>query len=301
MTEAQGEGLLERGMSKPLGRCLRGSDEELALPRQLLPDSPAETRLQGVWEFILIAAFAWLFLFAALVCSADASEPVEEGAYADVTACRNCHEPRYSTFDHGIHGTAGYFEPGFIGCESCHGPGAMHAASGGEKARIIGPSTWTQEQATGFCLACHVKTVKLRFWYGSAHQRAGLMCHDCHKVSFSRVENDRLVFKAATLMEACIRCHAEKRIALTQRSRHPLRDSTRPDFEGNMTCVDCHNPHGAIAAHLIDADSINDKCWQCHMEKRFPLQDGHPAAAEDCMDCHTPHGSNFPNLLRSGL
>ena len=213
------------------------------------------------------------------------------------------HDKITNFFRHSVHGEQIKPETKMplVNCESCHGPGAMHAASGGEKARIIGPSTWTQEQATGFCLACHVKTVKLRFWYGSAHQRAGLMCHDCHKVSFSRVENDRLVFKGATLMEACIRCHAEKRIALTQRSRHPLRDSTRPDFEGNMTCVDCHNPHGSVAAHLIDADSINDKCWQCHMEKRFPLQDGHPAAAEDCMDCHTPHGSNFPNLLRSGL
>jgi DmsE family decaheme c-type cytochrome len=243
------------------------------------------------------------FLFAALIIisygglRASAEEPVGGDMYAGATECKNCHEARFEVFDHGIHGTSGYFDKSFIGCESCHGPGVMHVVAGGDKTKIIGPSTWTQAQATGFCLNCHVKTPRLKYWEGSIHQRAGLMCHDCHKVSFARATLDKLLFKGTSQADACLRCHTEIRIALSQRSRHPLRDSSRPDSEGNMVCTDCHNPHGTVADHLIDANSINDKCWQCHMEKKMPVLWEHPPVKENCLNCHTPHGSGNRSLL----
>ncbi|MGA2192150.1 MAG: DmsE family decaheme c-type cytochrome [Nitrospirota bacterium] len=254
---------------------------------------------------MIYRAIAFLFFISYLLAApahpARAEEIVDEGTYADVTSCKNCHEARYKTFACGIHGTTGFTDPEYLGCESCHGPGAAHASSG-DKLKIIGPSTWTQEYVDGVCLVrCHIKTPRLKYWEGSPHQRAGLMCYNCHKVSFSRFENDKLVFKGQTMAEACLKCHSEIRIALSQRSHHPLRDSTRPDLEGNMVCSDCHNPHGSVADHLIDANSINDKCWQCHMEKKAPVLWEHPPVKENCLNCHTPHGSNNPSLLRQNV
>ena len=64
-----------------------------------------------------------------------------------------------------------------------------------------------------------------------------------------------------------------------------------------MQCTSCHNPHGTQAPRLIAANSINDRCTECHAEKRGPFLFEHPPVRENCMNCHDPHGSSHEKLL----
>jgi DmsE family decaheme c-type cytochrome len=73
-------------------------------------------------------------------------------------------------------------------------------------------------------------------------------------------------------------------------SHHPLR-------EEKMQCTNCHNPHGTQTAKLISANSVNDKCYECHAEKRGPFLWEHPPVHENCLNCHDPHGSPHEPLL----
>ena len=59
-----------------------------------------------------------------------------------------------------------------------------------------------------------------------------------------------------------------------------------------------HNAHGSQSVKLIAANTVNDKCYECHPERRGPFLWEHPPAREDCLNCHRPHGSNNPGLLK---
>jgi DmsE family decaheme c-type cytochrome len=48
---------------------------------------------------------------------------------------------------------------------------------------------------------------------------------------------------------------------------------------------------------MINADSVNDLCYQCHAEKRGPYAFEHTPVPENCLYCHEIHGSNHRKLL----
>lgn len=238
-----------------------------------------------------------LVLMLAVLCIGIPALAAETG-YTGPAKCAECHQDISASFTLSIHGKTGYWESGFLGCEACHGPGENHASAGGDKAGILGPASWTPNEISAKCLDCHNKTMHIKYWKGSIHQRRGLGCTDCHNIHAkgSGTCGPKLL-KAATEMEVCLCCHADLKITLMQRSRHPMRDSSRKDLAGNMTCSDCHNVHGTVADKLVDANSINDKCYECHMEKKSPVVWEHSPVKENCMTCHKPHGSNQQNLL----
>ena len=62
-----------------------------------------------------------------------------------------------------------------------------------------------------------------------------------------------------------------------------------------MHCSNCHNPHDSTQPKTIDAPTANDKCYQCHTEKRGPFFWEHEPVPESCVTAD-PHGSNHPRL-----
>ena len=44
---------------------------------------------------------------------------------------------------------------------------------------------------------------------------------------------------------------------------------------------------------------MNDKCYECHTDKKAPVLWEHSPVKEDCLTCHSPHGSSNENLLVS--
>jgi DmsE family decaheme c-type cytochrome len=212
--------------------------------------------------------------------------------------CSACHTQEKLQFSHTTHARA--FAAGNGGatgignCESCHGPGSLHAANPTTKGAIIafthegGTPIATQTQA---CLSCHAGGAR-QHWLASVHQTRGLSCSDCHN-PMAKGSPEGLMAKR-TINETCAGCHQDVRAKFNRRSHMPLP-------EGQMSCVDCHNPHGSVTKPLLKTDSINTTCYACHAEKRGPVLFEHPPVRENCMNCHDPHGSNQQTLLLAPL
>jgi hypothetical protein len=83
-------------------------------------------------------------------------EPVKKRGFLRVHQCLSCHATAPGRKE-------GHIEPGdaqaAVTCESCHGPGAEHVASGG-KARLL--------DAKASCVSCHVPEMSPDFRYEEA-------------------------------------------------------------------------------------------------------------------------------------
>jgi DmsE family decaheme c-type cytochrome len=215
----------------------------------------------------------------------------QEAEEAFGAACAVCHVETAKAFTGNIHSKiAHYGEEG--NCESCHA-GAVTHAERGDPTLVTNPSKLAAEKASETCMECHIKDKKQMFWQGSIHESQQLGCTTCHNVHGGM---DNLLVKADQ-KGVCFSCHFDVRADLMKRSKHPLRDSSIPSGEGKMTCSDCHNPHGARSEALVDAKSINDKCYECHFEKKAPVLWEHSPVKEDCLVCHNAHGSSNDKLL----
>lgn len=236
-----------------------------------------------VGEFFVLASLA-----GCLTLAATGVGFAEESSGA---ACATCHEDRVKAFAGTTHGNVAYRgEAG--GCEACHGDASQHAQTG-DATLVVNPAKVEPEKASETCLECHSRDKGRMFWQGSVHESQGNGCTSCHQVHPNR---DKLLAKADE-KEVCLSCHFDVRADLLKRSKHPLRDSSTPSMQGKMACSSCHNPHGGRSEALIDAKSINDKCYECHFEKKAPLLWEHTPVKEDCLICHKAHGSNNDKLL----
>lgn len=216
--------------------------------------------------------------------------------------CIACHQLEADHFTHTLHSlglhVANRSDPNIPVCEACHGPGSAHAQNPLGKGLII---AYTKnggtpiETQTKTCLTCHAGGPR-DHWLGSVHQRNGLSCSDCHNpMSKFSVEGS---MAKMSINDTCAQCHKDIRQQFNRRSHMPLP-------EGQMSCDDCHNPHGALTNNgnpmlnfpLSKTNTVNETCWQCHAEKRGPFLWEHPPVRESCLNCHTPHGSNNATLL----
>jgi DmsE family decaheme c-type cytochrome len=209
--------------------------------------------------------------------------------------CASCHTDVASAFAKTAHGKtfAGNKTYASASCVSCHAGAQEHAASGGEKKPV---SVRKGAEANVACLSCHAGKPMQAHWEGSAHQRAGLTCASCHRVHGDHggtPEQVKTLPGPSPITKKCLECHGAQRIALNQRSGHPLRE------EGQMNCASCHNPHGSTAEKLLVKSTVNELCYTCHQNMRGPFLWEHAPVREDCLNCHKAHGSNYPQLLQA--
>jgi len=228
----------------------------------------------------------------AFLCVSGEALAAEGASYVGADTCVGCHEAVGQKFGQNIHSKAQYWDTDSKSCESCHGPGSVHADSE-NPADINNPAKLTAEKASAICLTCHKNAMGQRYWQGSVHDSMGVTCVNCHSVhsNFPKMLNKPLE------RETCFKCHPEQRAYTMKRSTHPMRDSRRWNSTGKMSCSSCHNPHGTQTDKLISANSINDKCYECHQEKKAPVLWEHSPVKENCLNCHNPHGSNYEKLL----
>lgn len=232
-------------------------------------------RTGGLSALLLASVLVALNLGAA----AEAQAP---GNAAGQEACLQCHaEVSGVAFARTAHGRAA---GGAVACESCHGPGQAHVDAGGDASAI---GRGDSEQGTAACLACHGGR-DAAHWRASSHDKYDLQCADCHATH--RPWAAEGAPRNEEITATCLGCHQEMRKHLYQRSGHPLKN-------GLMSCVSCHSPHGSTAESAIAAVTPNDKCYECHAEKRGPFLYEHQPVREDCSTCHDPHGSNQTMML----
>jgi DmsE family decaheme c-type cytochrome len=212
----------------------------------------------------------------------------QDGA-SETENCRTCHEDSLNLFNRTYHASQEE------SCFACHKGAAAeeHLKAQMEGENVPGPAITGLEtdEANAVCLSCHESTHHSN-WEGSAHQRRGLKCIDCHGIhSF---ESERRQLKTAEASETCFECHKDIRAMSLRTSHHPVR-------EGLMGCESCHNPHDGSRPKMIKADWVNELCYECHTEKRGPFLWEHAPMRENCLSCHNPHGSNHDKMLQAKL
>lgn len=174
---------------------------------------------------------------------------------------------------------AGKAGPDGTFCFECHGDGFEHFFRIGSDIRT--------EEANAVCLHCHAGGDRMH-WHGGMHEFQDMACIDCHTL---HGENERLLH-TPTQIELCSACHQERRVDFHRPYHHPVR-------EGQMTCSDCHNPHGTTGPSLLREGDVNQTCYQCHAEYRGPFLWDHQPVREDCTHCHNPHGTVHPGMLET--
>jgi DmsE family decaheme c-type cytochrome len=225
--------------------------------------------------------------------------------------CLECHEDESASYAPGVifkskHGQRGDPRSPFaatggknaLQCESCHGPGALHARN--KRASAINSmkagSKLPPAERNKVCLGCHEGSTRTA-WHAGAHERNDLACTDCHKLHHPRGDP---VLAKATEPEVCLACHKSRRADFLKASAHPVlkgAHSTTGGQGGLMSCTGCHAPHGSGAPAMLAKPTLNQTCFSCHADKRGPLLWEHAPVAEDCASCHLPHGAPRPRLL----
>jgi DmsE family decaheme c-type cytochrome len=214
----------------------------------------------------------------------DQEEP-ESAERPEPGECISCHEGRLTLFNRTHHAAEEE------SCYACHiGPEVEEHSrlqDEGIDAPVTRPDALPIEEANAICLGCHERDDHAT-WEGSAHQRRGMRCSDCHSVhSF---ESDVAQLWEVDSATACYECHQPIRAQMLRTSHHPVR-------EGLLGCESCHNPHDGSRPKMIHTDWTNDLCYQCHTEKRGPFLWEHVPVRENCLNCHNPHGSNHDKML----
>jgi len=209
--------------------------------------------------------------------------------YVGAEVCAQCHYDKYVSYMNQLHSQSK--DPrtpaARYGCESCHGPASNHVKGGGGRG-VGGLMTFSKEpteKRNAVCLQCHTRGNQA-LWHGSTHDQRKLACMECHAVHGG---NQKLLAQPSQ-QQLCTKCHQQIRQALMKPSHHPIR-------EEKLQCTNCHNPHGTQTQRLISANSVNDKCYECHAEKRGPFLWEHPPVRENCLNCHDPHGSAHEPML----
>jgi len=219
--------------------------------------------------------------------------------------CKNCHAPYVESYLASKHG-----QPGNLrgpDCLTCHGESALeHAKLGGGRGvgGIFGFNNKAIPAAkkSAVCLSCHEGNRQLTFWDSGQHKKNDVSCNNCHSLHGKPGPGSTIALKnpnpsispfVTTVRqlqyETCGMCHRDIVAQLNKFSHHPI-------IEGKVKCTDCHNPHGALSPHMVNADTIVDLCRTCHADKRGPFIWSHPPVEENCTTCHTPHGSSHPKM-----
>jgi len=249
--------------------------------RTKAPPTKVARLLRGLPLILLLAACATGSIRERIL-----TVPVMPGAtYVAQETCSGCHEELAANFTQSTHGRLASFEllGAEGGCQSCHGPGSLHAESGAAD-KIFRFSTLTADETAALCSRCH-SAGKLIDWAHSGHALGDVACNDCH-----RFHGEGIAAKAALKQaepELCYGCHQEQQAKAGLPSHHPVK-------EGKMTCSDCHNAHGELQTE----EQANDLCFNCHSRYQGPFVFEHAPVQEDCGICHDPHGSVANNLLK---
>ncbi len=266
-----------------LGSALRGADN-VRRARFLLPLAFG----------LAAAAVVWGAQAAAQKPAAAApAAPAKPATYVGSETCQACHEDVFKGFAKNPHQAveknARWGREGQA-CESCHGPGSVHAETT-ERKDIRNPARMKPAEVDKTCLVCHANGPVHIGRSQNVHDKNDVGCNSCHFMH--KTGPEAVVARSPKAVNAlCAGCHTAEWASFQRPHHHKLP-------EGAMSCADCHDPHGSLFAKQIKNVSGNDAaCLKCHGDKRGPFVFEHASVRVDgCSACHQPHGSANPRML----
>jgi tetratricopeptide (TPR) repeat protein len=145
-----------------------------------------------------------------------------------------------------------------IGCERCHGPGAMHEKAVTAKfsdLAIVNPASASGEGRLRICGQCH-----------SHHE----------ELSLPRTDPYWIRFQGTTLIWS--RCYTESQGALDCITCHdPHHDTDRSEQKYTARCLSCHSPGPAAASGALATGASEPRRSTCPV-----------SPARGCIGCHMP-------------
>jgi hypothetical protein len=200
-----------------------------------------------------------------------------------LSACLNCHSGRSNP----IPGSDGRYENNVfsempIGCENCHGPGAVHidAATSGAMGKggsfaIVNPARLTPDLANNICMRCHEIGDERILKPGKEYKdiRPG-----------EPLDNTLSIFMTPPTREVPPdKDHLQHYYAMT------LSKCYRASG-GRLSCITCHDPHVEPAEEETPA-FFNKRCMRCHTDQscKLPSEARRQSSPPDnCIECHMP-------------
>lgn len=228
---------------------------------------------------------------------------IEGAEFVGNETCKTCHEHYVREFAASPHGQFHHTKitasetAGETGCESCHGPGSRHVATGGQqKGLILNPGTSPES-----CLKCHVtQHSQFKFPYHHPVIEGRMNCVDCHDPHGQEIFRNSGGTIVKQSRDFCGKCHAAQ--------SRPFVFEHAGMSDG---CQTCHQPHGSPNRKLLTAPGPN-LCLKCHAQIAGPgastgnlfigaVDHSSFLSQGTCWSagCHTAiHGSNVqPTLL----
>lgn len=194
-----------------------------------------------------------------------------------------------------------------IACEACHGPGEAHASAhrdplrryaqhlaGGPDPTIVQPGRLPAQESAELCGHCH--SVGLlhdeHAWRrdGDPHRPGEPLAATRnvvrHPLLADDPEIDAVLERDPDFLAG--RMWNDGMVRVTGREYTGLRESECFKKSGELSCLSCHQMHGAAPDDQLAEGKRGDAaCTECHAA--VPEHSHHSPGAVGCMDCHMPH------------
>jgi len=215
--------------------------------------------------------------------------------------CEGCHATGVSVEKKGNQFVSSSKELG-IGCERCHGPGGLHASTGGGNGNnIINPEYLSAKTGTQVCSQCHTRVVSMPGANGANFETGYPAIVNGDEIKHFVIGNDLDEYQSLTKLSGGATpgfwndndpSFGENASANNHSKKHhqqafDFEKSHHSEIVG-LKCFDCHTTHngGSEAPQLRLSNNSNALCLGCHPDKE---EMGENVANGDVLNVHSKH------------
>ncbi|MDX1295058.1 MAG: cytochrome c3 family protein, partial [Sulfurimonadaceae bacterium] len=221
-----------------------------------------------------------------------ASHHVAHQTMSSETSCLLCHQPHEAKQHDDI-----IVSQKTSVCGQCHSRGKTKAVGAdGGMTQFNFPLEYLpgQDLNSSFLQSTLQNDKKKKNWWGNGvsknrHQEFADFSASKHAKALVNMRNKKNPH-GGEKSDDCLQCHSQD-----YRSAPEGHKPTIETAKLGLTCVSCHEPHGADRLSST-AIRMEDKCGQCHIasfaKNEKPLDEAHfpcPSGKVTCADCHMPY------------